>query len=95
MWTGKDTELHWGEDTAHENVSRCSYLESDRAECGKGTGLHGGDTSQNKHKLEGGDTAHTFLIMEQLGWGDTAHTLLMRRTIVVGTPHNIERSRYT
>ena len=23
--------------------------------------------------------------------GDTAHTLLMRRTIGVGTPHNIER----
>ena len=51
----------------------------------------GGDTAQNKHKLGGGDTAHTFLIMEQLGWGDTAHTLLMRRTIGVGTPHNIER----
>ena len=36
----------------------------------------------------GGDTAQKNPI---LGGGDTAHTLIKRRTIGVGTPHNIER----
>ena len=95
MWTGKDTELHRGEDTAHENVFRCSYLESDRAECGKGTGLHGRDTAQNKYILGGGDTAHTFLIMEQLrGGGHRTYFVDEENNLggdsAVGTPHNIE-----
>ena len=35
----------------------------DRAECGKGTELHGwGDTTQKKLTLGGEDTAHTFLM---------------------------------
>ena len=49
----------------------------DRAECGKGTELHGG----------GGHHTEKFV----LEWGDTAHTFLMSGTNGVGTPHNIER----
>ena len=62
----------------------------DRAKCGKGTELHGGDTAQKNLYWKGGDTAHTFLMSGAngvgtppnferkhiLGGGDTAHTLL-------------------
>ena len=48
----------------------------DRAKCGKGTELHGGGHRTEKFVLEGGDTAHNFLMSGTKG---------------VGTPHNIER----
>ena len=49
----------------------------DRAKCGKCTELHGGGGHRTeKFVMEGGNTAHTFL---------------MSGTNVVGTPHNIER----
>ena len=67
----------WGGHLTWKYVQMFILRIKDRAECVKGTGLHGGrDTAQNKHIL---------------GGGDTAHILLMRRTIGVGTPHNIER----
>ena len=66
----------WG-DTSHENMFRCSYLESKtERSVSKAQDYMWGDTAKNKHIL---------------GGGDTAHTLLMRGTIGVGTPHKIER----
>ena len=56
----------------------------DRDECGNGTELHLG---------EGGHSIYFLDWVNNWGgeWGGTPHTLLMRRTILVGPPHNIER----
>ena len=55
----------------------------------------GGDTAQKKHILEAGTpNIHTYFLDWVNNWGreggDTAHTFLMRRTIGVGTSHNLE-----
>ena len=41
--------------------------------------------------MEGGGTGDTLQKKSILEGGDTAHTFLMEGTIRVGTPHNIER----
>ena len=61
----------------------------DRAECGKGTELHAGGHRTEKHILEGGPL-HKKGIPEG---GDIALTFLIRRTIGVGTLHNIDRAK--
>ena len=47
----------------------------DRAECGKGSELQGGPSTDKMYTRR----------------QDTAHTFLMGGTIGVGTPHNIDR----
>ena len=86
MWTGKDTELHWGEDTTHENVFRCSYFESK-------TKPSAAKAQKKTYTGRGGH--HTYFLDWVTNWGEegggTTHSFLMRGTIGVGTPNNIER----
>ena len=62
--------MFWCEDPAHENVYRCSYLESKtkpsvtKAQINVVGSLH-----RKKCILGGGDAALTFLTGELLGWG--------------------------
>ena len=69
----------WGDKNTHENVFRCSYLESKT------------EPSVAKAQDYMGGTPHRKNLYWEWGGGDTAHTLLKRGTIGVGTPHNIER----
>ena len=49
--------------------------------------------TKNNVYWEGGGH-RTYFVDEGKNWGgDTAHTLLIGRTIGVGTPHNIERTK--
>ena len=59
----------------------------------QGTELKGGGDTTQKKCIRGGGTQHIFYEQgaSRGGGGDTTHTFLMRRTIGVGTPHNIER----
>ena len=71
----------------------------DRAKCGKGTDLHGGDTTQKNLYWKGGTLHITSWWVEQRGWG---HRTTLKESIYwegghrtyfvgVGTPHNIYR----